>query len=162
MLHVFISVTLPIDMPSTSVHAEDFAEADSLQYVVGSFFKRLGCDECAQKLCRKVDCQSASGLTAARLYEGSHLMEPAIALSLEVGSNMANVMAFLDANYHLRDICKKASAAYPLSHRLFCSAVHEERFTVLYVQFMCRVYCKRFNQRLRDKSRKVKRKMRKL
>ena len=107
-------------------------------------------------MCTSVDAETASGLIAARLYEGAQLPEPSGLLCSTVANNMAKILEFLEKNSCLRNVAKTAASVYPLPTFSFCCDVHRTRFELLYTQLIIRVFCKNINRSFKESRRIIK------
>lgn len=125
---------------------EEVGERDTVSYVVGSVFNRLGCVECRSQLCTDVDLTSATGLSAARLFEGAKLIQANEALENELSRKLSQILAFTKSNVPLKKIAKTAAETFPLSNFSFCSEEHKKQFELLCAQLMIRVFCRDTNR----------------
>lgn len=132
----------------------DFTERDTLQYVVGSLFNRLNCAHCCENLTVEVDKETATGITAARLFPGAHLLEARDALVEDLGSRIPKLLNFLKGKLNVHNISKTMCCKFPLPNHNFCTPKHADDFYLLFVRLIIRSFCRDFNAH--NRSQRIK------
>lgn len=158
-----VDVTTTVSDAATSSRQEEGAVAQSdeaLDYVLGSFIRRLDCAKCSSSIGSLCSKEEGHGFQKLMTYDKGHLYEPSGSFRMSFSSLQKPILNYIQGN-----LCqKKIAAAIVKRFRLAqetvgcCSQEHTDQILMFYSQMLIRAVCKDLNQDFKKSCQKGKKK----
>lgn len=134
---------------------QNIFDEETLQYVLGSFIRRLDCKDCSEKIGSLHGKNDSSGFTHAMTYERGHLFKPSQTLLLTFSPMVKPILKFYKDNLCIRNITATAVEKFAVRYEKVgcCCQQHLDKLLLFFCQMLIRVVCKELNNNFKQKSR---------
>ena len=150
--------------PTVPSNIAEYSEKETLSYVLGSIIHRVGCKECTSQLTSCEPTVAASNFTTAMKYnKNATLLFPTERVISGFAMKLQSVLGFYEKNFHIKNIVRETAMKFRLKNFFpACSVFHRQLLMTFFCRMVLRIFVKSKNEKLKQKSTRKEKKLRKL
>jgi hypothetical protein len=155
-------VSLAEAEPTTSQEDPPAFESDeALRYVLGSFIRRLNCEECSSAIGSLQGWSDSTGFQSLMTFDMGHLYAPSQRLYLAFSPLVKPLQTFFREHLSLKKITAAAMEKFRVPQETIgcCSQRHADELLRFFCAASLRSLCKELNSSIKAASQKGKRKL---